>query len=99
MQFIYRYDQRYHTRAKLLHNVYHNEVINLNIRSSTSNQVYQVKYLIYAAVVHSGTNMDSGHYYTYACNDDNWYKFNDSYVTKASQRELHTLSAPNTPYM
>lgn len=87
----FRYDSRYHTRAKLLHNVYHDEIITLKIRSNANdNSFYTVKYLIYGAVVHSGMSMDSGHYVTYASDINGfWFKLNDNYVSKSSLKELH----------
>lgn len=101
----FRYDQRYHTRAKLMHKVFHDETITLNIlsqsaQSSVQNEIKSVDYALYAAVVHYGVSMDSGHYYTYACDDvGRWYKFNDNIVTNSSLNELHNLSSPNTPYI
>ncbi|XP_058455459.1 ubiquitin carboxyl-terminal hydrolase 38 isoform X2 [Malaya genurostris] len=95
----FRYDQQRHTRAKLMNKVLHDEAISLRIVSEMS-PPYVVHYSLYAAVIHAGTSMDSGHYYTYAQDEsDSWYKFNDNYVTKCSADELHSLSSPNTPYI
>ncbi|XP_058820538.1 ubiquitin carboxyl-terminal hydrolase 38 isoform X2 [Topomyia yanbarensis] len=95
----FRYDQQRHTRAKLMNKVLHDEAISLRIVSEI-NPPSVVHYSLYAAVVHAGTSMDSGHYYTYAQDEsDCWYKFNDNYVTKCSADELHSLSSPNTPYI
>jgi ubiquitin carboxyl-terminal hydrolase 35/38 len=86
----FRYDSRHHTRSKLLYKVYHDEVINVNVKESfSSNYTRSVEYMLYAAVIHSGTSLDSGHYYTIAREADNkWFKFNDSFVTKSSLEEL-----------
>lgn len=86
----FRYDSRHHTRSKLLYKVYHDEVINVNVKESfSSNYSRNVEYMLYAAVIHSGTSLDSGHYYTIAREADNkWFKFNDSFVTKSSLEEL-----------
>ena len=46
-------------------------------------KVEQVRYSLYAIVVHSGYSSDGGHYYTYAREPDKpdqWYIFNDSKV-------------------
>ncbi|XP_055638637.1 ubiquitin carboxyl-terminal hydrolase 38 [Toxorhynchites rutilus septentrionalis] len=95
----FRYDQQKHTRAKLMNKVRHDEVISLPVITELGNSIV-VQYSLYAAVVHAGTSMDSGHYYTYAQDEpDSWYKFNDNYVTKCSVDELHALSSPNTPYI
>lgn len=95
----FKYDQNYHTRAKLMHKIHLDETISLNLVEPETEKNYVVKYVLYAAVVHSGTSMDSGHYYTYAADHHRWYKFNDNYVTESSIKELHNLSSPNTPYI
>lgn len=88
----FRYDSRYHTRSKLLINkMIHDEEISVNVRMShEANGSRIVRYRLYAAVVHSGVSLDSGHYYTFAREkEDVWYKFNDSYVSKSTLSELH----------
>jgi ubiquitin carboxyl-terminal hydrolase 35/38 len=85
------YDSRYHTRSKLLYKVFHDEIINVNVNGSFSshNGARNVEYKLYAAVVHTGTSLDSGHYYTIAReNEHDWFQFNDSYVTRSSLNEL-----------
>lgn len=95
----FQYDQQRHTRAKLMNKVLHDEIISLRVVPEMEPAAV-VRYSLYAAVVHAGTSMDSGHYYTFAQDKpDCWYKFNDNYVTKCSVDELHTLSSPNTPYI
>lgn len=85
----FRYDSRYHTRSKLLINkMFHNEIIQVNVRSGQESRA--VSYQLYAAVVHSGISLDSGHYYTFSREKGQvWYKFNDSYVTTSTLHELH----------
>lgn len=88
----FSYDSRYHTRSKLLINkMFHNETVSVNVRSShDGNSSRVVNYRLYAAVVHSGISLDSGHYYTFAREkDQTWYKFNDSFVSKSTLEELH----------
>lgn len=59
-----------------------------------------VTYKLYAAVVHSGYNMDYGHYITYACDSKNqWYKFNDSFVSETTFQDFKRLEPPDTPYI
>jgi ubiquitin carboxyl-terminal hydrolase 35/38 len=86
----FRYDSRKHTRSKLLHKVFHDEHISVTVKGSLeSNSTRNVDYKLYAAVIHSGNSLDNGHYYTIAReNDTDWFKFNDSYVTKSSLEEL-----------
>lgn len=86
----FSYDSRLHTRSKLLINkMFHDEEISVNVRTST-NCTRTVNYRLYAAVVHSGISLDSGHYYTFAREkEDVWYKFNDSFVSKSTLQDLH----------
>uniref|UniRef100_A0A1B0CF92 Putative ubiquitin carboxyl-terminal hydrolase 38 n=1 Tax=Lutzomyia longipalpis TaxID=7200 RepID=A0A1B0CF92_LUTLO len=96
----FKYDQKYHVRAKLMHKVFHDESVALKVFTEDGyQQPATVKYILYAAVVHSGFSMDSGHYYTYAADQSCWYKFNDSFVNKCSVEDLHNLAPPNTPYI
>lgn len=85
----FRYDSRYHTRSKLLINkMFHNEIITVKVRSGQ--EVRAVEYKLYAAVVHSGISLDSGHYYTFGREKEQaWYKFNDSFVSTSTLHELH----------
>ncbi|XP_055593578.1 ubiquitin carboxyl-terminal hydrolase 38 isoform X2 [Uranotaenia lowii] len=95
----FRYDQQRHTRIKLMNKVLLSEEVSVRVVSEIA-PPNVIRYSLYAAIVHAGTNMDSGHYYTYAQDKPNcWYKFSDNYVTKCSIDELHTLSSPNTPYI
>jgi ubiquitin carboxyl-terminal hydrolase 35/38 len=86
----FQYDSRYHKRSKLLYKVFHDEIISVNVKASlTTNSTRNVEYKLYAAVIHSGTSLDSGHYFTIARESDgNWFKFDDSFVTKSSLSEL-----------
>ncbi|XP_011189925.1 ubiquitin carboxyl-terminal hydrolase 35 [Zeugodacus cucurbitae] len=97
----FKYDQKYHTRAKLMHKVFHDEKVSVKVcAAETLEEIASVHYDLYAGVVHSGFSMDSGHYYTYAADITNkWYKFNDNVVTPSKSEELHNLTPPNTPYI
>ncbi|XP_004520654.1 ubiquitin carboxyl-terminal hydrolase 35 [Ceratitis capitata] len=97
----FKYDQKYHTRAKLMHKVFHDEKVSVKVcAADTLEEIASVHYDLYAGVVHSGFSMDSGHYYTYAADTTNkWYKFNDNIVTPSKSEELHNLTPPNTPYI
>lgn len=66
----------------------------------TLEEMSMVQYSLYAVVVHKGLTLDSGHYFTLACDHlDNWYKFDDSYVSISQSEEIHSLKSPNTPYI
>ncbi|KAG7187605.1 hypothetical protein KM043_016668 [Ampulex compressa] len=94
----FRYDFDTRLRTKLRHKVIYNEVIQLPVSTSSCSmpEIYQ----LYAAVVHSGYSMDYGHYFTYACNSQqNWYKFNDSYVSITTFEDFKNLKPPDTPYI
>jgi ubiquitin carboxyl-terminal hydrolase 35/38 len=95
----FRYDPKFHTRSKLLiKHMKHDDNIKVKVKSS-SGDCRLIDYQLYAAVVHSGMSLDSGHYYTFAHEKDSWFKFNDSFVSKVDISELHNLDPLNTPYI
>lgn len=95
----FKYDRNCHVRRKLLHKVHHDEQITLTARSKDNGRV-RLKYKLYAVIVHCGMNIDSGHYYTYAVNNaDEWFKFNDSHISRSSFSDIKNLSSLNTPYI
>lgn len=85
----FHYDPMSQLRTKLLQHVKLNTCINLE------NEEYE----LYAAVVHCGSSLDSGHYYTFARDDDDWFKFNDCVVIRTTHQELFNLKPPETPYI
>lgn len=85
----FRYDPASQQRTKLLQSVKLDEHLNLD----------NVKYELYAVVVHWGSSVDSGHYYTFAKDDQEWYKFNDCSVIKTTSADLCKLRPPETPYI
>ncbi|XP_029035375.2 ubiquitin carboxyl-terminal hydrolase 35 [Osmia bicornis bicornis] len=94
----FRYDFDTRPRTKLRHKVMYNEHIQLPVSTPlcTTTETYQ----LYAAVVHSGYSMDYGHYFTYARDSkQNWYKFNDSYVSQTTFNDFKELKPPDTPYI
>lgn len=90
MKFIIfgRYDPASQQRTKLLQRVKLDPAVHLG-----------EQYNLYAAVVHCGSSVDSGHYYTYAKDGEDWYKFNDCAVIQSSEEELCNLRPPETPYI
>lgn len=97
----FKYDKKINMRTKLTHNVSHSPKISVKYSSENGPMMHQ-QYRLYAAVVHSGVSMDSGHYYTYGSDqpdDGSWYKFNDSFVTECKISALNSLRSPNTPYV
>ncbi|KAG5889725.1 hypothetical protein JTB14_010199 [Gonioctena quinquepunctata] len=86
----FRYDPTSHQRTKLLQTVALDEHLMLD----------NCRYELYAAVVHCGSSVDSGHYYTFAKDTpSNWFKFNDCSVTRATPEDLCRLKPPETPYI
>lgn len=85
----FRYDLASQQRTKLLHHVKLDSFLKLG----------NINYELYAAVVHVGTTPDSGHYYTYAHDGQDWFKFNDCVVTRTSSEELCSVKPPETPYI
>lgn len=88
------YDTKRQVRSKLLERVDHDKTVSLKHGDKT------LKYDLYGAVVHSGSQMDSGHYYTMARDGPRqWVKLNDHWVTQCTEQDLHKLTPPNTPYI
>ncbi|KAJ4429575.1 hypothetical protein ANN_21744 [Periplaneta americana] len=83
----FQFNSRTGQRSKLLHRVHCSDTVEL----------CQQPYKLYAAVVHSGPSMDTGHYYTLARDHGiNWYIFNDSLVVPCNPP---SWSPPDTPYI
>lgn len=96
----FKYDQKYNMRAKLMNKVRHEDVISVKVfPSSDYKEDVIMNYRLYAAVVHSGVSMETGHYFTYGSDGTGCYKFDDSYVSKATIADIHNLQPPHTPYI
>ncbi|PNF41272.1 hypothetical protein B7P43_G01466 [Cryptotermes secundus] len=81
----FQFNSKTGQRAKLLHWVQCSERIEL------SQQLYR----LYAAVVHSGSSMDTGHYYTLARDETlTWRIFNDSLVAPCNPPPWNPPDAP-----
>jgi ubiquitin carboxyl-terminal hydrolase 35/38 len=85
----FRYDQASQQRTKLLQSVKLDNHVHLDAG----------QYELYAAVVHCGSSVDSGHYYTFARDGEEWFKFNDCSVMRTMSDELCSLKPPETPYI
>ncbi|CAG9839379.1 unnamed protein product [Diabrotica balteata] len=85
----FRYDPTSHQRTKLLQTVVLDDYLTIDT----------YRYELYAAVVHCGSSVDSGHYYTLAKDKAQWYKFNDSFVSRATTDDLKRLKPPETAYI
>ncbi len=47
-------------------------------------------YILYAVLVHEGSYASSGHYYVFAKEKNEWFKFNDERVEKVTrEKALH----------
>ncbi|XP_041986587.1 ubiquitin carboxyl-terminal hydrolase 35 [Aricia agestis] len=90
----FEYDVKNSVHTKLMHNV----VCDLNIVMPALRSQKKGSYNLFAAVIHNGINIDSGHYYTVAKNDT-WYRFDDSHVTPIDESKLNNLGYASTPYI
>lgn len=76
--------------------MYHNTTVTLpTVRSQADHSTYS----LYAAVIHAGTTLDEGHYYTLAKDNDGWHMYNDDIVSAADESQLHDLNRASTPYI
>lgn len=76
--------------------MFHNHTVTLpTVRSQADHSGYT----LYAAVIHAGTTLDSGHYYTLAKDNDQWHMYNDDVVSVADESELNGLNRSSTPYI
>lgn len=93
----FKYDRKFNVRQKILRRINHNETIVLPTNPS-SGESLSVTYRLYALVIHSGINLDSGHYYTYGSKSNGvWYSFNDNFVSITSEDDIKNLNEYNTP--
>lgn len=89
------YDPKRAKRAKLFHNVRLDKQITI-LEKRSIKKFYE----LYAVIIHSGANLDDGHYYTIAKDGpDNWFMFNDAEVNPCSEQALYTLQGVCTPYI
>ncbi|XP_039763299.1 ubiquitin carboxyl-terminal hydrolase 38 isoform X2 [Pararge aegeria] len=92
----FKFDSKLQVQTKLMHTVYYNHTITLpTVRA----QAVHASYNVFAAVIHAGTTLDSGHYYTLAKDNDQWHKYNDCSVTYADESHLNKLNRSSTPYI
>ncbi|XP_048488736.1 ubiquitin carboxyl-terminal hydrolase 35 isoform X2 [Plutella xylostella] len=92
----FRFEAKRQSQTKLMHPMHYNSTITLpTVRSQTDHATYQ----LYAAVIHAGTTLDSGHYFTLAKDNDQWHMYNDDVVTPSDEGELNALTNCCTPYI
>ncbi|PHT96675.1 hypothetical protein BC332_34400 [Capsicum chinense] len=64
--------------------------------NQTNNE--QIKYDLYAVIVHVGSTSSSGHYYCFICAEPNeWYKFDDSMIVDNELKKTVQTSTPGPP--
>lgn len=98
---VIRFEPKLQVQTKLMHNMYHNTTVTLpTVRSQADHSTYS----LYAAVIHSGTTLDEGHYYTLAKDNDGWHLYNDHVVSVADESQLNEVqfskqNIGSTPYI
>lgn len=91
-----RFEPKLQVQTKLMHSMYYNHTVTLpTVRS----QAVHASYALYAAVIHAGTTLDSGHYYTLAKDSNQWHIYNDDVVSSSDESQLNKLSRSSTPYI
>ncbi|XP_013137916.1 PREDICTED: ubiquitin carboxyl-terminal hydrolase 35-like isoform X1 [Papilio polytes] len=91
----FKFDMKKLTQNKLMSNTVYCHSVSLPTVPAQTQNVYTM----YAAIVHEGSSMSSGHYYTLAKTEDGWHLFNDDTVTKCNEDQIQFLRPCNTPYM
>lgn len=92
----YRFEPKLQVQTKLMHSMYYNHTV---LMPTVRSQAEHASYALYAAVVHAGTTLDSGHYYTLAKDSDQWHMYNDEAVSAADEGQLNALNRSSTPYI
>lgn len=85
----FKYDHTSHQFTKLLQTVTLDDYLTID----------KYRYQLYAAIIHCGSSAISGHFYTFAKDKTQWYKFNDSFVSNATTEDLRRLKPPDTAYV
>ncbi|XP_059045904.1 ubiquitin carboxyl-terminal hydrolase 35 [Achroia grisella] len=92
----FKFEPKLQVQTKLMHTMYYNHTVTLPaVRSQADHSVY----ILYAAVIHTGTTLDSGHYYTMAKDNEQWHMYNDDVVSVTDESELNGLNRASTPYI
>ncbi|XP_072931097.1 ubiquitin carboxyl-terminal hydrolase 35 isoform X2 [Epargyreus clarus] len=92
----FKFDAKMQVQTKLCQPMYHNSGVTLpTVRS----QAVHSCYTLYAAVIHAGTTLDSGHYYTLAKDNDQWFMYNDDSVADSDESKLEDDTSDATPYI
>ncbi|CAH0401940.1 unnamed protein product [Chilo suppressalis] len=92
----FKFEPKLQVQTKLMHSMFHNHTVTLpTVRSQADHAAYS----LYAAVIHSGTTLDSGHYFTLAKDKDQWHVYNDDAVTATDENQFNVLNRSSTPYI
>ncbi|XP_073952579.1 deubiquitinating apoptotic inhibitor [Choristoneura fumiferana] len=92
----FKFEPKLQVQTKLMLSIHHNHTVTLpTVRS----QADHAAYVLYAAVIHAGTTLDSGHYYTLAKDNGQWHMYNDDIVSTAEETQLNGLNRSSTPYI
>lgn len=96
---IKNFERRGNVSRKLLNIVDCNKQLTVMVRCDENFRI-RISYRLYAVIVHSGSDIESGHYYTYAANSaDHWMKFDDCRITRCSFEEVNDAKSAQTPYI
>ncbi|CAD8202944.1 unnamed protein product [Paramecium pentaurelia] len=93
---INRFDFQQGMRSKI------NDQINLKPTISIKENQKQLTYELYSIIIHFGEIPDAGHYTVYCKVKDEWYRFDDSIVTKVDRdfdKVQRNFKKEETPYL
>lgn len=95
----FRYNRHTHVRKKIMQKISYDRTVELKVVDENGEKWNNV-YRLYAVIVHYGTNVDSGHYFTLALDAaGNWFNFNDSHISRTNLEEISRMNKLNSPYV
>ncbi|KAK8916384.1 Ubiquitin carboxyl-terminal hydrolase 22 [Platanthera zijinensis] len=92
VQFPFYLDMVPFLSSSILRSRFGNRICGIDDRDSDVDMELASEFEIFAVITHSG-NLDSGHYTTYLRQNNQWYKCDDSWITRVSENTVRASQA------